>query len=335
MKARLASVAAIAPAPADVLAHLPIAVLVVDAHGRVARANAAAEELLGRSEAVLALHGLPVALGQLALRAADGGVRAHDVALGLVRVDIAIAPIGERPGWLTMTIAPRQPAPPPSPRGAGLALTLAHEIKNPLAGIRGAAQLLEAAADAEGRELTELIRDEVDRVARLVDRLEMLGDARPPPSQPLNVHEILTHVARLTRGFAPAATVVEDYDPSLPAIIGDRDALVQLFLNLAKNAAEATGGTGEIRFATAFRHGQRIGGRALPLEARIADNGPGVPAAISERLFEPFVTTKREGSGIGLALAAKIAAEHEAAIEHVRVRDRTIMRVAFPVARRA
>ena len=329
--------ATLAPSSADVLANLPTPVIVVDAAGRVARANAAAEEWLGVSEAGLRARGLPPPLVELARRAGDAGVRAHDLALTVgdeARVaDVAVEPFAR--GWLALTIAPRPPAPraaEPRP-AAGLAALLAHEIKNPLAGIRGAAQLLGATADADGRELTDLIRDEVDRVVRLVDRLESLSNAPPIARAPLNLHEVLAHVRRLARGLAPAANLRETYDPSLPPIAGDRDALVQLFLNLIKNAVEAAGPTGNIEITTAFRHGARAAGRALPIEVRVIDDGPGAPPGIAHRLFEPFVSTKPLGGGLGLALVAKIAAEHDAVVDYARQAGRTVLRVRFAAAR--
>ena len=209
---------------------------------------------------------------------------------------------------------------------------LAHEIKNPLGGIRGAAQLLGADVGPEGRELTDLIQAEVDRVTRLVERLEHLADVRPLVRAPVNLHEVLQHVRALARGFAPELRVREFYDPSLPPVEGDREALIQLFLNLVKNAAEATENKGEIILTTAYRHGHRVDGRKLPLLAGVSDNGPGLASHVAQRLFQPFATTKPSGGGLGLALVAKIAADHGGAVSHAREAGHTIFRVALASA---
>jgi two-component system nitrogen regulation sensor histidine kinase GlnL len=222
-----------------------------------------------------------------------------------------------------------------------LAAMLAHEIKNPLSGIRGAAQLLEQSADDDDRALTKLICDETDRIVKLVDRMEVFADERPVGREPVNIHVVLDHVKRLAQsGFARHVKFVEEYDPSLPPVLANRDQLIQVFLNLVKNATEAIGETaidGEIQLTTAFRPGVRLavpGSKtrvSLPLEFCVRDNGPGVPEDLMPHLFDPFVTTKQSGSGLGLALAAKIIGDHGGIIECESQPRRTIFRVLMPI----
>ena len=221
----------------------------------------------------------------------------------------------------------------------GMAAVLAHEVKNPLSGIRGAAQLLEQNAAPEDRDLTTLICDEADRICGLVDRMELFSDQRPIERAAVNIHEVLEHVRKIGQaGFASRVRFKESYDPSLPFVDGHRDKLVQVFLNLIKNAAESIPGEGgEITLATSYRHGLRLavpgsGNRVhLPLEVSVHDNGAGVPDDIRAHLFEAFVTSRAAGSGLGLSLVAKIIGDHGGVIEWESEARNTVFRVRLPV----
>jgi two-component system nitrogen regulation sensor histidine kinase GlnL len=351
---------------AELLAGIAVPAVLVRPDGTPTLANVAAEVFLNASQQALTERGWAAAFGpdsaveKLVHRAQDdgGGHAAYDLPLVFVggrtaRADVLIAQLGDDKGWLAVafqtravaTLVDRQVHQQGAARSAvGVAAMLAHEIKNPLSGIRGAAQLLSTppAEDDDRRELTDLIVAEVDRVAKLVDRMESFTDTRPIALRPENIHEVLGHVRRVAeQGFARNIPLIEKYDPSLPLIAGNRDSLVQLFLNLLKNAAEAVDGNGQIQLTTAYRPGLKVrsgDGNApvsLPLEVRIIDNGPGVPEDLVAHVFEPFVSTKRGGTGLGLALVAKIVADHGGVIEYERIADPglSVFRVLLPVAR--
>jgi two-component system nitrogen regulation sensor histidine kinase GlnL len=345
-----------------VLNAIPHPVLMIGPDGRIAGANQAAENFFQNSASVLARHELDhfVPFGSPVFGLIDQ-VRGQGAAVTEYRVDISsprlgiervvdvyASPVAERPGNVAVMLLPRSVTEKIdrqlTHRGAartvtGLASMLAHEIKNPLSGIRGAAQLLEAEADENDRALTRLICDEADRIVGLVDRMEIFADERPTEREPVNIHAVLERVKVIARnGFARSIRVVEEYDPSLPAVHANRDQLIQVFLNLVKNAAEAMGNVrdGEIVFRTAFRPGIRLavpGSRnkvSLPLEFTVTDNGPGVPDDMLPYIFDPFVTSKANGTGLGLALVAKIIGDHGGVIECESQPRRTAFRILMP-----
>ncbi|WP_424928260.1 two-component system sensor histidine kinase NtrB [Amaricoccus tamworthensis] len=223
---------------------------------------------------------------------------------------------------------------------SGMAAMLAHEIRNPLAGISGAAQLLEMGLTDADRELTGLIRGEAERIGSLVDRVEKFGDLRPTQRIAFNIHDVLDRTRRSAQaGFANHVRFREDFDPSLPPALGDPDQMLQVFQNLMKNAAEALPPTGGlITVTTAFRPGVKLsrpGGRSesLPLLVVIGDNGPGIPDSMVADIFDPFVSSKVNGTGLGLSLVSKIISDHGGVVECESRPGRTRFLVRLPISR--
>jgi two-component system nitrogen regulation sensor histidine kinase GlnL len=340
---------------------LPHPILVIEGQ-HVVFANASAEDFFRLSAASLSRLSIddiipltsPLHAVLVQARLRPQSINEYAIHVGTPRtggerlVDVQAATIVDNPGAVLLSIHPRSIAQKldqqlthrsSAQTVTGLASMLAHEIKNPLSGIRGAAQLLEPALNTEDKALSQLIQKEADRIRDLVDQMESFSDDRPLHRQAVNIHEVINHVKQLAvSGFARGLRVVEQYDPSLPPVLGDRNLLIQLVLNLVKNAAEAIAGekVGEIVLATAFRPGVKLslpGSHervSLPLEVQICDNGPGVPSSIVPRLFDPFITGKPNGRGLGLALAAKIVRDHFGILEYERRRTLSVFRVLLP-----
>ncbi len=347
--------------PSAILDSLSEAIVVVDGAGTISYANLSAEQFFGVGRARLVGHPLnefvpedsPLFSLLEQVLATGGGVAENGVTLVSPRIGnrfcaLRLSPIVESDGLVAISLVEqsiarsidRQMSNRSAARSvSALAAMLAHEVKNPLSGIRGAAQLLEQSVPDSERELTTLICEETDRIVALVDRMEAFEDGRPIDRGALNIHQVLNHVRRLSQnGFGKNVRFVESYDPSLPDVFGDRDQLIQVFLNLVKNACEVPGdGEREIELSTAFRHGLRIAvpGQQtrvnLPLVVSVRDNGRGVSDEIRGHLFDAFVTNKPTGTGLGLALVAKIVNDHGGAIEYDSEPGRTTFRVMLPL----
>ncbi|WP_020087699.1 ATP-binding protein [Hyphomicrobium zavarzinii] len=347
------------------LAALPHPILVITDDNRIVYGNAAAESFLSTSTTMLTRFKLDdlVAFGcpllALVQQVREGGSTVNEYGVEMASpkfaapklVDVYAGPMSEGAHLIVIMLQQRSMAQmierqlthrAAARSVSGMAAVLAHEIKNPLSGIKGAAQLLEQNLSDEDRVLSQLICSETERIRNLVNRMEVFGDERPLTKEPVNIHDVLNHVRRLGEsGFARGVRIIEDYDPSLPPIPGNRDKLVQAFLNLLKNAAEAIGdnedGQGRIIMQTSFRPGVRLSVPgtdariSLPLMIQIEDNGSGVPDHMKPHLFDPFVTTKHNGTGLGLALVAKIIGDHGGIIECDSEAKRTVFRVLLPM----
>lgn len=348
------------PPPGIIWSSLPVPALLIDASDRVFEVNPAAEVFLNLS--AKALKGLVIG-ERLAISAPleeiftrvrknRSALFVNDVEVTTgekapVQCNLQAAPLGEDPDTVLLLISPRELADrlgrasmvKSAARSAiGMAEMLAHEIKNPLAGIAGAAQLLSMNLSGDDLELTDLIVDETRRIVKLLEQVEQFGNVRPPEKKPVNIHDVLDRARKSAAvGFGAHMTILEDYDPSLPSTLGDADQLTQVFLNLLKNAAEAAKGEGTIRIRTFYDFALRLrrpdgGGKALPLQVEIIDDGPGIPPDIAAVIFEPFVSGRENGTGLGLALVSKIISDHDGWISVDSVPGRTVFRISLPVA---
>ena len=277
----------------------------------------------------------------------------NDVEVGrdeahLIKCNIQIAPLNDVGGSVMILLIPRdiagrlgrtQAVQSAAKSAIGMAEMLAHEIKNPLAGITGAAQLLSMNLSEDDQELTSLIVAECKRIVKLLEQVEQFGDQRPPERRAINVHDVLERARRSAEiGFGVHMSFSDDYDPSLPEVFADPDQLLQVILNLLKNAAQAQPNGGEIMIRTYYERGLHVQGRSgdrvpLPVHIEVVDDGPGLPAGIADSIFEPFVSGRENGTGLGLALVSKIIAAHEGWIEVKSRPGRTVFRVSLPLMR--
>jgi two-component system, NtrC family, nitrogen regulation sensor histidine kinase GlnL len=347
------------PTASELLASMQTAVMAIAPDGRITLTNPAAETLLNMSAQFLRgrmlsdVMTLPSGFDILT----DGPVAAHEVEIATVRggritIDIEVSQLLDWAGWRMLALRGGSIAQKMGHRSdragggrsaVGVAAILAHEIKNPLAGIRGAAQLVESSLADSDRRMTQLIRSEVDRITALVDQMEGFTDTRPMERSPANVHQIIDDARAIAvNGFGSALQVSDAYDPSLPPVLVHRDSLIQVLLNLLKNAAETApqSGVRKVILTTAYRQGVSVAVPwsprkvPLPIELCVIDDGPGVPNDMEEAMFEPFVTTKKSGRGLGLALADKLTRDTGGILQYAREGEPplTVFRLLLPRA---
>ncbi len=345
----------------SIWASLPIPAVIIAPDDTILDINSAAEGFLNASAKTV--FGTPVwdtiavndPLEKAFERARDSGTPlfVNDVDVGggqraPMQSDLQIAPLNGRPGHMILMISPRELAgrmtqnhsvKSAAKSAIGMAEMLAHEIKNPLAGITGAAQLLSMNLGPEDLELTNLIVEESRRIVKLLGQVEQFGNLSSPDFKPVNIHDVLDRARRSALlGFGAHMRIEEDYDPSLPLALGDPDQMLQVVLNLLKNASEATGGApGTIRLHSYFEHSFRLrradgSGQSLPLQVEIIDDGPGLPENIKGDIFDPFVSGRENGTGLGLALVSKIISDHGGWISVTSVPGRTVFRISLPLA---
>jgi two-component system, NtrC family, nitrogen regulation sensor histidine kinase GlnL len=350
------------PDSGQILGNVPVPVLLIAPDNSIAYANDASEAFFGRSRRKL--EGQPVTTALIfdsermnsALVGRENDISAQDMELksahGSITVDINISVLPNDPNWRIAVISPRHGGREHisdqkdggQQQAMGAPAILGHEIKNPLAGIKGAAQLLARTVDEKSQPLTELIVNEVDRIARLLDQMQKLGRSEPADLAPANVHLLIERAIRSLRAANRAMPEISiNYDPSLPEVMIDADGMVQILINLLQNAVDALQGRldGVIGISTRFVMSGALRETdierrtvKLPVEIAISDNGPGVPEHIEDELFSPFVTTKRDGQGLGLAIVRKLVQQMNSRIMFERdlQRERTIFRLFLPVA---
>jgi two-component system nitrogen regulation sensor histidine kinase GlnL len=334
------------PSLTEIMTALPVATLIVRPDNSIADANVRAETLLNMARSAIVGSDITrtVRMAEMGTRfdiwhnnkpIAAYDIKVHAGRTAAMEVDLMIAPIVDHEGWRIISIHAQSQARKIGHRGTaggarsamGAAAILAHEIKNPLSGIRGAAQLLESGNDGRDAALTQLICNEVDRIAALIDRMQDFTTESNLECRPENIYPLIDRAANIAAaGFAKNIKIIKRYDPSLPFAIINEDALVQVMINLLKNAAEALeyGENPVIRVETAFRHGVSVvvgggkGSAVLPIEILVIDNGPGVPEHILDHLFNPFITGKRDGQGLGLALVDKLVRDMNGFVQYSR-----------------
>ena len=339
---------------------LPVPTLLLSPDDTVTDVNPAAEAFLNLSARALKGAGVwdkvmvdaPLEEAFARARANQSSLFVNDVDVGSgerapMQCNIQFAHLLSAEGYMLMMISPREIASrmtqnvssaKAAKSAIGMAEMLAHEIKNPLAGITGAAQLLSMGLEGADLELTDLIVAESRRIVKLLEQVEQFGNLRPPALRPVNIHDVLDRARQSAAvGFAAHMHFVEDYDPSLPRALADGDQLLQVFLNLLKNAAEACRDGGTIRLHTFYEPSLRVrrkdGTRArLPLQIEVIDDGPGLPPDIAGDVFEPFVSGRENGTGLGLALVSKLVGDVGGWISVDSVPGRTVFRVSLPLA---
>ncbi|HOB13542.1 MAG TPA: ATP-binding protein [Novosphingobium sp.] len=342
------------------LSSLPMAVLLLAPGGKLASVNPAAEQLLGQSfrrlQGRVVTDVLRFEEPRIAEWLCDSEANLSARATGIMvggqppkAVDLSVAPLIDKPGWQVMTltdISGSEALRDAPLAGAGGVLRapeiLAHEIKNPLAGIRGAAQLLGRKLEGKDLALAGLIADEVDRIANLIDQMQPLSSRTALELSPCNLHEAARRACAVVEAGGKAPVIAEEFDPSLPPVQGNADALVQVLINLIANAVDATAGQRDPRIAirTRFASGLQlhtgVDGRALrlPIEVRVSDNGPGIAPDLRDHVFEPFVTSKKSGQGLGLALVRRLLRDMNGRISHERdeAKGLTHFRIHLPLA---
>ncbi len=342
----------------SIWASLPVPAFIIDRDDRIADVNSAGEGFLNASRRSVVGHpvwdqiAVDAPLEEAFLRARQNGspLFVNDVDVGSgsrapLQCALQIAPLMGHPGSMIMILSPRELAgrmtrgntvKSAAQSAIGMAEMLAHEIKNPLAGITGAAQLLSMNISQQDIELTDLIVEESRRIVKLLEQVEQFGNLSQPDFQPVNLHDVLDRARRSALlGFGAHMKIVEDYDPSLPLAYGDQDQILQVILNLLKNASEAAGPEGgTIRLRTYFEHSFRLrrndgSGHSLPLQIEIIDDGPGLPEDILSDIFDPFVSGRENGTGLGLALVSKIVSDHDGWVSAESVPGRTVFRLSL------
>jgi len=345
----------------QVLSALPNPLFVIDSENRFVYSNQAAEMFFRSSQLILSSMRLTdfISLDStfflMVLRArdqqltvVDQGLQIFSPKIGLKLLNVQIAPFGDTPQNLIISVQERGLAERLRGqsifRGAArsvsaMAALLAHEIKNPLAGIKGAAQLLHSNQVGEDQSLTSMIVQEADRVTALLDRMEGFTGGECISFGPVNIHEVLDHCLNLaSASYGAHLTIKRQYDPSLPAVHGHKDLLIQAFINIIKNASEATEDKSKLIIKTSYSRGRHLSKNEfdsrshVPVQVDVIDSGQGIPDEIRDHIFDPFVSGKVGGTGLGLTMVASVVADHRGMIEVDSLPGQTNFRFNFPVS---